>query len=802
MFFYGSNHSRILGAASGLAAFTSLLLSGSTLAASGSSPPSNAEILWDQFGIPHIYGPDLLTVVRGLGYAEMENHAETILLNVASARGRSAEYFGPGAGNANIQNDITVRTEGIPDRAQRWLDTGGAEQAAIIQAFADGVNEYAKRHGDTIDPSFQRVLPFVPTDVTAGIQNVVHFHLMPEQDNLPDLIAAWQTGGITAANAVACSFTPGCPNGTAVAHSGTLNGSNGWAIAPKKSASGNAILMGNPHTPWGNNSPIPPIEGLGIYQWMEVNLVIGDPEKPDLNASGVVFAGAPFIGIGYSDEIGWTHTDNTIQNTNLYELTLNNGTYNFGGKTKALAQRTDVIKIRQADGSLGSRNLYILTSVQGPIVALSTDGTKALALRVAGLDQPAAVAQYWRMIQAHNLDEFIAANSALQMPYFNVIYADRDGHILYLFGGRQPVRQGGDWGNYSGILDGSDPSLVWKSTFTWSELPQAIDPPGRFVANSNNPPWTSTFPTTSTNDPAQFPAYVAPQFMDLRPQHGARFLLSNESLTPALVLKGKESTRMVLADRVLPELINAALAYPDLTGTAKAAAATLAAWDRSADATSQGAVLFEAWWALITSQTPPSSIPPQCRPLPAVALDNTINYYSAHPRFRVGWKASDPLRTPYGLANAPATIPYLICAAEIVQAAYGALNVPWGTAPNGVHNIVLATHDPTFQTPIPLTDAPQSGADEPFGVLRVLFRYPEPDGIHFFPVSGDGYVQLVEFTQGGANAQALLGYGNASRPGSPHIIDQLSYFEAKTLRPVYRTRADVNMHTVSREVVY
>jgi hypothetical protein len=46
------------------------------------------------FDIPHIYGPDLLTVVRGLGYAEMENHAETILMNVASARGRSAEYFG------------------------------------------------------------------------------------------------------------------------------------------------------------------------------------------------------------------------------------------------------------------------------------------------------------------------------------------------------------------------------------------------------------------------------------------------------------------------------------------------------------------------------------------------------------------------------------------------------------------------------------------------------------------------------------------------------------------------------------
>ena len=183
------------------------------------------------------------------------------------------------------------------------------------------------------------------------------------------------------------------------------------------------------------------------------------------------------------------------------------------------------------------------------------------------------------MIKAHNLDEFIDANSALQMPFFNVIYADRDGHILYSFGGRQPVRQGGDWGKYSGVLDGSDPSLLWTDTFKWWELPRAIDPPGGFVANSNNPPWTSTFPTTSTNDPAQFPAYVAPQFMDLRPQNGANFLLSGHKLKFEDVLSGKESTHMLLADRVLPDLIAAAQASGN--PIAQQAAATLKAWDRT-----------------------------------------------------------------------------------------------------------------------------------------------------------------------------------------------------------------------------
>jgi hypothetical protein len=79
---------------------------------------------------------------------------------------------------------------------------------------------------------------------------------------------------------------------------------------------------------------------------MEVNLVIGDPKKPKLNASGVVVAGGPFIAVGYSDEIGWTHTNNTIQNTNLYELTLTpDGTsYNFGSGILPLKCSPDTIR--------------------------------------------------------------------------------------------------------------------------------------------------------------------------------------------------------------------------------------------------------------------------------------------------------------------------------------------------------------------------------------------------------------------------------------------------------------------------
>jgi acyl-homoserine-lactone acylase len=80
---------------------------------------------------------------------------------------------------------------------------------------------------------------------------------------------------------------------------------------------------------------------------------------------------------------------------------------------------------------------------------------------------------------------------------------------------------------------------------------------------------------------------------------------------------------------------------------------------------------------------------------------------------------------------------------------------------------------------------------------RLTITSPEPNPK--FTYDGDTYVQAVEFTPKGAVAKALIGYGNASRPSSPHITDQLPYYEQKQLRAVYRTRSEVEAHAVTRE---
>jgi acyl-homoserine-lactone acylase len=718
------------------------------------------EILWDQYGIPHIYGPDLLTVVRGYGYAQMENHAELILQKAAEARGRAAEYFGPGAQNANVENDVRIQTYGIPERAQRWYREGGSFQQSILQAFVSGLNQYANQFADSIDQTLRQVLPIEPEDVLAIIQDTIHFTFLPETSNVPDLIAEWM------------------PSQTAAVvqpvHSRAKLGSNGWALAPARTKNGNAILMGNPHLPWGVNQPLP---GLDVYQWMEANLVVGDPHQPLLNASGVTFAGGPVIAIGFNDYLGWTHTVNSIKNADLYELQLVNGGYSWDGGVLPLQERTVDIKIRQPDGSYATQTITIQSSVHGPIVAQKPG--KALALRVAGLNAPSVVAQYWGMMLSRHLSEFIAANSALQMPIFNVIYADRDGQIMYLFGGRQPVRSGGTYQDWAGILPGDTSSTLWTKTLAWSQLPKAIDPPGGVVHNSNEPPWFSTFPRVVFE--SQYPSYIAPDLTFFRPESGALFLQSMNRFSVGDVLRGKQTTHMLFAERVLPDLIQAA--SKSSSAAATAAANVLKSWSQNSDATDTGALLFQLWYQLYVAD--PNS-------------PRSTSWGSEYPAFRIEWSNADPLSTPIGLADPNSSVKYLIEAATQMETQFGRLNVPWGK----VNGIVLVGHDPSFQQVLPfLPPLPASGSGDPFGGLRALYYFPAPAPCNNqnWVYNGETYVQIVEFTSAGAKAEGLLTYGNASRPGSPHITDQISLFQEKQLRPVYRTREEVEAHTVKKE---
>src|SRR6202040_99299 len=91
-------------------------------------PAKGTEILWDHAGIPHIFAPDHSSLFYAYGYAQMEAHAELLLRLYTQARGRGAEFYG----EAYLESDRWVRTNGIPARAKVWATQQSPEFAPLL----------------------------------------------------------------------------------------------------------------------------------------------------------------------------------------------------------------------------------------------------------------------------------------------------------------------------------------------------------------------------------------------------------------------------------------------------------------------------------------------------------------------------------------------------------------------------------------------------------------------------------------------------------------------------------------------
>jgi acyl-homoserine-lactone acylase len=694
----------------------SILLSLSLAAAGAAFPaqlqpqsgaqPAESEILWDKWGVPHVYGRTTEDVGWGFGWAQAQAHGDAILLLYGLARGRAAEYWG----TTYAGSDRITRTMGLPAAARVAYRAQGDEFRRYLDAFAQGVNAYAAAHPKAIPDSLKRVLPVTGEDLVAHGHRVMFTFL---------------------------SFTGGrnAPVDEGGMPRGPVPGSNGWAIGRGRSASGNAMLLANPHLSWR----------VPLMRFTEAQLV-----GPGMNITGVTLIGLPVIAIGFNDRLGWSHTVNTIDALDVFELRLTERGYRMDGQEEQFDTHTDTVRVRQRDGSLLTVPLTIRSSVHGPVIRES-DST-AHAVRVEALTQTGMLRQWWDMGRARSLEEFEGALRQLQISMFNVLYADRDGHIFFLFNGRVPVRGQRTFYQAQGLVRGDTSATLWRGVHGYDDLPRIVDPPSGFVQNSNSPPWFATLP--SPLDTARFPSYMAPRWLGLREQRALQMLQADSSITFNELLAMRYDNHMLLADRLLDDLIPAARASG--RPLALAAADVLERWDRAAEKDSRGAVLFALWAARMFD------------PFPITGRN-----------FKLPWNPAEPTTTPDGLARPELAVQTLEQVAQTMNAnaRMDSIDVPWGKV-----NL--------------LGGEPGNGAPgDPLGVFHVLMYDSIPP---FEPVFGETYVAAVEFTPDGPRAQAVLSYGNSSQPGSPHGTDQLPLVAGKQMRPVWRARAEVEANLESR----
>src|SRR5258705_5116286 len=124
-------------------------------AAPTSAAAGRGEILWDTYGVPPVYGKDEAAVFHGFGYAQAQNHGDIVVHLYGEARGRAAEYWGP----EFADSDRWLIANGVPERAAAWYRASTPQFRKNLDAFADGINPYAKANPGRIDPKIAVVLP-------------------------------------------------------------------------------------------------------------------------------------------------------------------------------------------------------------------------------------------------------------------------------------------------------------------------------------------------------------------------------------------------------------------------------------------------------------------------------------------------------------------------------------------------------------------------------------------------------------------------------------------------------------------
>ncbi|GGI89589.1 7-beta-(4-carbaxybutanamido)cephalosporanic acid acylase [Polymorphobacter multimanifer] len=677
------------------------------------------EILWDRYGVPHVYAKTEAGAFYGFGWAQAQSHGDILLKMYGESRARGAEYWGPDAEKLDrwlIANDV-------PTRSIAWYEAQTPAMRRNLDAFAAGINAYAAAHPQAIAAEMRQVLPIRGVDIIGHAHRLMNYNYIASENRV--LAAAGPVGEGEA------------PEGS--------DGSNAWAVMPGRTAAGKTLLLANPHLPWAPS----------MLTYYEAHLT-----APGYSVYGGTQVGLPVVRFAFNDNLGFTNTVNTILGFTRYELKLEGDGYRFDGKVLPFKTAQKSYKVRQPDGTLKTVSFTQRTTVHGPVFEMPDGKTPGsgptIALKVAGLDRPGVLQQYLDMGKAQDWKAFEAALKTLQVPTFNIIYADRAGHVLYLDNGILPKHKtGGDYRRWAGLVPGDTSETLWTDIHSYEDMPKVFDPPGGFVQNANDGPWVSTWPRTLK--PAEWPAHVVQQTgMSMRAQMSVKLLAGTDKISWDDFVSRKLTTTSLMAERMIPALIDA-IGTSDDADLAQAKL-LLAGWDRKYEADSKAGLLFETWAKLFAG--------------PAL---------TGQGGFATGWSLDDAIQTPNGLKDPAGAVAMLKQAVADTRKLYGAVDRPFGE----VSRLKVAEGN-----------LPGHGGLGNLGIFRVMTWSPLKDGERS-PVHGETWVSMVEFGTP-MKAVGLMSYGNASQPGSKHRADQLPMVEKKQFRTLWRDRKDIEANLEER----
>ena len=411
------------------------------------------EVLRDRFGVPQVFAGNERDLLFAQGYVHAQDRFFQMELGRRAGHGRLSELVGESA----LELDRLARTMGFGRIAASVEKNCPPETFEALEAYSAGVN--ACLATEPRPPELlvlrHRPEPWTPAD-TAAWSVVMAWSLS----------ASWESDLLTGAagedgEGLRANVDPGHGPGA---------GSNAWAVGPGRSASGSALLAGDPHL------------ALGIpCLWYEVGLY-GGP----YSVVGASLPGTPGVVIGHNEEIAWSVTAALTDVQDLYVERFaegNPGSYEYAGGWREAEVRKEEIPVRGRREPVVQR---VRITLHGPIVTdVLGDGERDLALRWATPEPAGLIEAGLAVNRARNKEEFLDALRGWTAPNQNFVYADRTGAVGKALAGPVPVRE-----NHGGErpVPGWDGEHEWNGFLPFEKLPKDFEPAEGYVASANEAP--------------------------------------------------------------------------------------------------------------------------------------------------------------------------------------------------------------------------------------------------------------------------------------------------------------------------
>ncbi len=455
------------------------------------------EVLFDAYGVPHIYAQTMEDAYFALGYVHAQDRLFQMEMLRRAAGGRLAEILGEDL----LPVDKFFRTLGLnhfaQEHAAKFLSADTADYQRAAFAYQRGVNQYVTTGKTPIEFTIMGIpkQAFTPEDIYLAIGFMSFgfaegFHADPVLEKIKTEWGEKYLEGLavqTPPDAVQIKNFNGpvksSPGNKLIASINRAiekipiplwQGSNGWVVSADKSSSGYPILANDTH--------------IGYAQpavWYEAHL-----EYPGFSFYGHHLAGIPFGLLGNNRFCGFGLTMFENDDVDFYREQSNPENKNqvkYADAWEDLLVREELIKVK------GSKEvvLEVKSSRHGPIINGIVENTPAEGEPIALswlllLVENHALQAAWRLNHASTFEEARQAVSLFSAPGLNVMYADTAKNIAWWAAAKLPVRA--DHVVSKVFLNGASGQDEYNGFYDFSKNPQAVNPPWGFIYSANNQP--------------------------------------------------------------------------------------------------------------------------------------------------------------------------------------------------------------------------------------------------------------------------------------------------------------------------